>query len=59
MQSKIEDGVTPITVLSVSPTQNYHDALERVLNSDKWQVHRMPGVSSAVTLLQQVRVPLV
>jgi len=56
---EIHTGNTTVTILSVSPTQDDHDSLERHLSSRKWKIHRTLSLSSAVALLQKVLIPLV
>jgi len=56
---EIETRNTTIPVLSVSPTQDDHDSLERLLHGLKWKIHKTLSLSSAVALLQKVRIPLV
>jgi DNA-binding NtrC family response regulator len=56
---EIPGGNTTITILSVSPTQDDHDALERLLHGLKWKIHTTLTLASAVTLLQKIRIPLV
>ena len=44
---EIETGDTTITVLSVSPTQDDHDVLERLLTRRRsWQLWAGPRISS-------------
>jgi len=56
---EIETGDTAITVLSVSPSHDDHDALERLLNRRKWQIRRASTFSSAVALLQETQISVV
>jgi len=56
---EIHTGNTTITILSVGPAQDDHDVLERLLQRPKWLIHRVPTLSSAVALLQQVQIPVV
>jgi len=56
---EIEPGNTQITVLSVGPAQDDHNALERLLNGRKWKIHKTLSLSSAVALLKKIRIPLV
>jgi DNA-binding response OmpR family regulator len=56
---EIETGDATITVLSVSPLQDDHDALEWLLNRRQWQIRKAFTFSSAVALLQKTRVSVV
>lgn len=56
---EIEIGDTTITVLSVSPSDDDHDALERLLNRRKWQIRKASTFSSAVALLREVQISVV
>jgi DNA-binding NtrC family response regulator len=57
--AEIRTGNTTITVLSVSPTQDDHDVLERLLNRSKWQIRKALTFSSAVALLQETQISVV
>jgi DNA-binding response OmpR family regulator len=48
-----------IAVLSVSPSQDDHEVLDRLLRRPKWEVHRALSLSSAVARLEKIRFPLV
>ncbi|HZT34118.1 MAG TPA: response regulator [Bryobacteraceae bacterium] len=48
-----------ITVLSVSPTQEDHRALARLLCRDNWRVQPAQSVAAAVQLLRSHRIPVV
>jgi hypothetical protein len=52
-QPELETEDTTITVLSVSPIQHDHDALDCVLCRPKWKLHKAPSLSSAMLLLQE------
>ena len=54
-----QTGNTTITVLSVSPTQDDHDTLERLLSGLKWKIHAKSGLSSAMALLKKTCIPLI
>jgi len=56
---EIETGETTITVLSVSPSEDDHDALERLLNRRKWQIRKALTLTSAVALLQETQISVV
>lgn len=57
---EIETGDTPIRVLSVSPIQDDHDSLDRLLCRPKWKIHKALSLSSAALLVQrETRIPLV
>jgi hypothetical protein len=55
----IETGDRTITVLSVSPIQEDHDTLERLLCHPKWKIHKALRLCSAEALLHDTRIPLV
>ena len=48
-----------IPVLSVSPVQDDHDELERLLSRPQWNVYKATGLSAAMVLLRRTRVALV
>ena len=50
---------TTIEVLSVSPHQDDHNTLERLLHGQNWKVYTILSFASAVELLQTIRIPLV
>jgi CheY-like chemotaxis protein len=57
---KIDAVGQSIPVLSVSPAQRDHTALQRLLPGPQWSVYRTSNITSALTLLQQLRpIPLV
>jgi DNA-binding response OmpR family regulator len=58
-QPASEVGAASIPVLSVSPIDEDHDELEQMLDQSIWRVNRALSVSSAVLLLQRVRVAVV
>jgi DNA-binding response OmpR family regulator len=48
-----------ITVLSVSPIQDDHDTLERLLGHYNWEIRKANSLASGVAELRQNQVPLV
>jgi DNA-binding response OmpR family regulator len=57
---QIETGEATITLLSVSPIEQDHDALDRALRHPKWRIHKALSLPSAVAaLLRKTRIPLV
>ena len=55
----VDVGSDIITVLSVSPLQDDHDALERLLSRNNWHIQRANSLASGVATLRQHPVPLV
>jgi DNA-binding NtrC family response regulator len=56
---KIATGDKTITVLSVSPSQDDHDTLQRLLYGCKLKIHKTLSLSSAVALLQKTQISVV
>ena len=57
---RIDIGCQNVPVLSVSPAQNDHITLERLLPGPQWRVYRADAVMSALALLRTLRrVPVV
>lgn len=48
-----------IPVLSVSPAESDHETLERLLSPQQWTVYRAETVVSAMSVLRQLRIPIV
>jgi DNA-binding response OmpR family regulator len=55
----VDVGSDIITVLSVSPIRDDHDALERFLNRNNWIIQRASSLASGVAKLRQNPVPVV
>jgi DNA-binding NtrC family response regulator len=56
---RVEARNTTITVLSVSPSRDDHDSLERLLRSRRWKIHKALSLSSALAVLQETQIPVV
>jgi len=57
--SAIDLGSRSIDVLSVSPIQDDHDSLERILNPTQWVIQKAHSLESGVAKLRQYRFPVV
>ena len=55
----IDLGSDFVTVLSVSPIQDDHDTLERLLGRYNWEIRKANSLASGVAKLRQNQVPLV
>jgi len=61
-----ENPASVVDILSVSPLEGDHDALERAFDCHvrarypdyRWQVHRSAGIVSALATLQRKRIPV-
>ena len=59
MPPRIVIGKEVIAVLSVSPIQDDHDALGKLLGCDQWRIHNALNLQSASAFLRAHVVPLV
>src|SRR5580700_9614022 len=55
----IDTGDATMAVLSVSPFEEDHRTLKRLLRRPKWKIHNASSISSGMTQLRESLVPLV